>query len=168
MRECSRAGKEAVRPIVYHRTVPAPSHGTNDAGSASDRSARLQVSADSHIGTGSSSRVFRAELEIFNSALFRTVKVGVAAKVPYPSEEARSSFNQETHIYSQFPDHLSQHWSGFCFVKPIKIAQAVGPVVPHFYGRYEAEDQTKYQPLLLMEDCGFPIDLEAARTRHRY
>ncbi|KAI0064459.1 hypothetical protein BV25DRAFT_1782348, partial [Artomyces pyxidatus] len=68
----------------------------------------------------------------------------------------------EARNYQRFPKHLFQHWNGYNVLPPLHDPVPVGAVVPQFYGHYvpektnaEAEDLS---PIMLLEDCGKPID----------
>ncbi|KAF8508592.1 hypothetical protein BU17DRAFT_56679, partial [Hysterangium stoloniferum] len=56
-----------------------------------------------------------------------------------------------------FPEHFKHEYTGYQLVKPCHIPQKLYQLVPHFYGYYEPEDR-KRAPLMMMEDCGSPIE----------
>ncbi|EMD36822.1 hypothetical protein CERSUDRAFT_51449, partial [Gelatoporia subvermispora B] len=85
---------------------------------------------------------------------------------------------QEGVMYSRFPRHIQQEYSGYQVIRPIHYPVPVSPVVPKFYGYYapvdddgkvndegyyDASDDDDYpvggpSPILLIEECGDPID----------
>ncbi|PBK62155.1 hypothetical protein ARMSODRAFT_838638, partial [Armillaria solidipes] len=72
---------------------------------------------------------------------------------------------QEAKNYQKFLAHFFQHWNGYNIVPPLHDPTPIGAVVPQFYGYYMPEkgdgDQGYLSPILLLEDCGTPIDVEA-------
>jgi hypothetical protein len=93
-----------------------------------------------------------------------TAKVNVAVKLskPYDAHLAREAEN-----YQSFPSHLFEHWNGYNVIPPLHDPVPVGAVVPQFYGYYVPEKNKEGQTsrylssILLVEDCGIPIDPEA-------
>ncbi|KAF8506169.1 hypothetical protein BU17DRAFT_57847, partial [Hysterangium stoloniferum] len=63
----------------------------------------------------------------------------------------------EAKMYHSFPEHFKHEYMGYQLVKPCHILQKLYQLVPHFYGYYELDDRTRTL-LLMMEDCGSPID----------
>ncbi|KZP19805.1 hypothetical protein FIBSPDRAFT_684061, partial [Athelia psychrophila] len=67
-----------------------------------------------------------------------------------------------------FPQHLSEHWSGYNILPPLQNPVPLGAVVPQFYGYYVPETQTEgpgtkmpyLSPIMLLENCGVPVDPE--------
>ncbi|KAF8955687.1 hypothetical protein BDZ97DRAFT_1709159 [Flammula alnicola] len=107
-----------------------------------------------------------------------TSKVYVAAKL---SIENDLHLQREAESYQAFPRHFFEHWSGYNVVTPLKEPVPVGPLVPQFYGYYTVDEEHKkstvgvndsaagdgaktnerpqyLSPILLLEDCGKPID----------
>lgn len=89
-----------------------------------------------------------------------TAKFKVVAKL---SKRYDLHLKNEATNYQAFPEHLSQHWSGFNIVYPVHDPVPVSAVVPQFYGYYvpdisTAVGETYLSPILLMEDCGKPIE----------
>jgi hypothetical protein len=92
---------------------------------------------------------------------------------PYPSTTkvrviAKLSIAGDVHLeaeaanYQKFPAHFFEHWNGYNVVPPLHDPTPVGAVVPQFYGLYEPEEEHgKYlSPIMLLEDCGVPLDPE--------
>ncbi|EGN98333.1 hypothetical protein SERLA73DRAFT_36963, partial [Serpula lacrymans var. lacrymans S7.3] len=87
----------------------------------------------------------------------------------------------EARIYNAFPEHLMEHWSGLNLVTPLQNPVPVGAVVPRFYGYYYPVDENNIEgedrgaadrmkcasrrwgrsPILLLEECGTPIEPHA-------
>lgn len=108
----------------------------------------------------------------------------VAAKVALQGRDARHLLDNEAKIYNAFPEHLMQHWCGLNIVPPIKEPVPVGAVVPRFYGFYqfvEDNDSEKsesdharvksngevHSPILLLEECGCPIEPQTFSREER-
>ncbi|KAK0474649.1 hypothetical protein EDD18DRAFT_1049650, partial [Armillaria luteobubalina] len=67
--------------------------------------------------------------------------------------------------YQWFPEHFFQHWSRYNIIPPIQNPTPVLAVIPQFYSYYVLEDsETKdgeyLSPLLLLEDCGVPVNVD--------
>ncbi|KAK0222320.1 hypothetical protein IW262DRAFT_974802 [Armillaria fumosa] len=94
-----------------------------------------------------------------NKTTFRTL---VSAKLSFKHDD---QLRHEAKNYQRFPAHFFQHWNGYNIVKPLHDPTPIGAIVPQFYGYYEPEngddDQGYLSPILLLEDCGTPIDVEA-------
>ncbi|KZP17977.1 hypothetical protein FIBSPDRAFT_864368 [Athelia psychrophila] len=94
-----------------------------------------------------------------------TAKVRVAAKL---SIEHDLHLGREAERYQSFPQHLSEHWSGYNIIPPLQNPVPLGAVVPQFYGYYVPETQTEssgtkvpyLSPIMLLENCGVPVDPE--------
>ncbi|KAI0064498.1 hypothetical protein BV25DRAFT_1852313 [Artomyces pyxidatus] len=94
-----------------------------------------------------------------------TATVRVAAKLSLPEDEHLVA---EAANYQRFPRHLFQYWSGFNIIPPLHDPVPVHAVVPQFYGYYVPESlqaalgedaPPEYlSPIMLLEDCGTPID----------
>ncbi|KAI0079856.1 hypothetical protein K474DRAFT_1616965 [Panus rudis PR-1116 ss-1] len=121
-----------------------------------------------------------------SSARQGTVKV--AAKLAVPRESARVMLKHEARIYDSFPEYMSEEYCGYHIVSPwVKSPTPSTPVVPKFYGYYvpvekerkaptgeessskedgddamdvdeESDAWKRPSPILLIEDCGVPID----------
>jgi hypothetical protein len=90
-----------------------------------------------------------------------TVRVVAKLSIQYDAHLAR-----ETKTYQSFPSHLFEHWNGYNVIPPLQDPVPVGAVVPQFYGYYIPDENTKHDtlsylsPILLLEDCGIPIDAD--------
>ncbi|KAK0460229.1 uncharacterized protein EV420DRAFT_1268145 [Desarmillaria tabescens] len=93
-----------------------------------------------------------------NKTTFRTL---VSAKLSIKHDK---HLKQEAKNYQKFPAHFFQHWSGYNIVPTLQDPTPIGAVVPQFYGYYVPEkgddDEGYLSPILLMEDCGTPIDID--------
>ncbi|KAI0918510.1 hypothetical protein AcV5_002486 [Taiwanofungus camphoratus] len=167
--------------IKYKRIFPHlnsdASSGTNEGtqrsleATSDPRVAHLYLSAKCRMGVGHHSLVYRAALTLPPplTANSPSGQVAVAAKLAIPQSPARSMLKHEAYIYDKFPKHLMQDWSGYNLVAPHKYPVPVHAVVPTFYGYYIPDDNCKanassgqydLSPILLVEDCGTPIDPE--------
>lgn len=86
-----------------------------------------------------------------------TAKVRVVAKL---SRRWDCQLAAEALNYQAFPDHFFEHWSGFNMLESLKGPVPVCPVVPQYYGYYVPDEgnETYLSPVLLLEDCGKPVD----------
>ncbi|KAK0477395.1 hypothetical protein IW261DRAFT_1421096 [Armillaria novae-zelandiae] len=93
-----------------------------------------------------------------NKTTFRTL---VSAKLSFKHDD---QLRHEAKNYQKFPAHFFQHWNGYNIVNPLHDPTPIGAVVPQFYGYYvpeKGDDEEEYlSPILLLEDCGLPIDVE--------
>ena len=100
-------------------------------------------------------------------------QVLVAAKIPNDHPRGFAFCNDEAKAYASFPDYLSQDWSGYQVIHPVKVPQQACAVVPKSYG-YFVPDVTYFKlsdgtsmhpdkgkkestPILLTEQCGKPL-----------
>ncbi|PBK63526.1 hypothetical protein ARMSODRAFT_942310 [Armillaria solidipes] len=91
-----------------------------------------------------------------------TFKVSVGAKLSVKDD---GHLEREARNYQQFPEHFFQHWSGYNVIPPLHDPTPALAVVPQFYGYYvpeegEAKDGEYLSPILLLEDCGVPVDVD--------
>jgi hypothetical protein len=103
-----------------------------------------------------------------------TSKVRVVAKL---SVRGDSHLEREAKNYEDFPSHLFENWNGFNIIPPLHDPVPVSAVVPQFYGYYvpeeveiktgtdeEGEKSMSHppylSPILLLEDCGTPVEPE--------
>ena len=91
-----------------------------------------------------------------------TFKVDVSAKLSHKYDE---HLPREAQSYQKFPEHFFQHWSGYNIVPPNKDPTPALAVVPQFYGYYvpedgEAKDGEYLSPILLLENCGTPVEVD--------
>ncbi|PBK94050.1 hypothetical protein ARMGADRAFT_965768 [Armillaria gallica] len=91
-----------------------------------------------------------------------TFKVSVGAKLSIQND---SHLKREARNYQQFPEHFFQHWGGYNVIPPLHDPTPSLAIVPQFYGYYipeegEAKDEEYLSPILLLEDCGVPVDID--------
>ncbi|KDR77271.1 hypothetical protein GALMADRAFT_246580 [Galerina marginata CBS 339.88] len=96
-----------------------------------------------------------------------TTKVQVAAKLSIQNDD---HLPKEAANYQRFPKDFFEHYNGFNVIKPLSNPTPVGAIVPQFYGYYvldkedeqnkECKDEEYSSPILLVEDCGAPIEPE--------
>ncbi|KAL0576599.1 hypothetical protein V5O48_005392 [Marasmius crinis-equi] len=96
-----------------------------------------------------------------------TMRAVVTAKISRPGDDHLS---EEGVNYQKFPQSFSEHWGGYTIVHPIPDPVPCGALVPAFYGYYVRDEKANAQdgdgeeakeyfsPLLLLEDCGVPIN----------
>ncbi|KAL6304650.1 hypothetical protein BKA93DRAFT_749586 [Sparassis latifolia] len=145
-----------------------------------ERVGHLYLKQKNKLGAGNHSLVQRAPLTLPAplTARSRSGQVTVAAKTALNLASAHNQLRNEAKSYDAFPKHLMQDWCGYNLVTPVKHPVPVGPVVPKFYGYYvplgdngewedeEYEGYDEYHdkrlrcesPILLMEECGDPIE----------
>ncbi|KAK0491682.1 hypothetical protein IW261DRAFT_1389570 [Armillaria novae-zelandiae] len=107
------------------------------------------------------------EHEEMHSQVPTTFKVSVGAKLSLKDD---GHLEREAKNYQQFPEHFFQHWSGYNVIAPLHDPTPALAVVPQFYGYYvPEEDEAKtcndndgeyLSPILLLEDCGVPVDVD--------
>ncbi|KIJ59032.1 hypothetical protein HYDPIDRAFT_33544 [Hydnomerulius pinastri MD-312] len=88
----------------------------------------------------------------------RTAMFEVAAKLSMPGDEHLA---REARNYLDFPPHFFQHWNGYNVVPPLRDPTPLGALVPQFNGYYVPRTRAKREyrsPILLIEDCGQPVD----------
>ena len=114
-----------------------------------------------------------------------TIKVHLVAKL---SNEDDEQLEEEAKNYQKFPRHMFEHWSGLNVLPPRQDPVLVGALVPQFYGYYVPEPETEARPeegeedvdnrsaklkpkpqaylspILLMEDCGTPVEFTTLTT----
>ncbi|KAJ3814772.1 hypothetical protein EV368DRAFT_66312 [Lentinula lateritia] len=99
-----------------------------------------------------------------------TASVSVIAKLSVYDD---NHLEKEAKCYQSFGEDFSQHWSGYTVALPIRDPTPTGAITPNFYGFYsKEEDKTNdneekvidrhsfLSPILLIEDCGQPIEVE--------
>lgn len=94
--------------------------------------------------------------------------VTVIAKFAFLEDKHRKLLENEWKIFAGLSDksrrHLQQEWCGLNLVSGLRRPVPIVPVVPKFYGYYKPEMHegatTDLSPILLMEDCGSPIQVE--------
>lgn len=111
----------------------------------------------------------------------RTAMFRVAAKLSFQND---THLEREAKNYQKFPDHFFQHWNGYNLIRPLHGPVPVHALVPQFYGHYvpdnvptpttssdrdasnesgsdneaESDEPAYLSPILLLEDCGTPVD----------
>ncbi|KAJ7165889.1 hypothetical protein C8R46DRAFT_1035216 [Mycena filopes] len=148
------SGNEPTEAVVhYKRLYPECNEAESNVG-------HLHLTRESRLGCGHHSNVYRASFK-----LPTTQSVAVVAKIAVPRQEARDFLNHEAAIYDSFPAHLAQDYSGYALVPGLKYPVPVGAVVPKCFGYYipalpgyDARNIAEPSPILLLEECGTPID----------
>ncbi|KAF7331045.1 hypothetical protein MVEN_02444800 [Mycena venus] len=151
----------------YKRIYPEPQSDPKEHSSPDPRhTGHLYLTRQSRIGCGHHSNVYRASFklpELVDAG--STGPVALVAKVAVPRREAREFLQHEATTYNSFPEHLAQEFSGYALVPGIKYPVPVGAVVPKFFGYYipensgyDADNIAEPSPILLLEECGEPID----------
>ena len=159
-----RSRNDERAPWVYERLYPSFGRDLSADRFAEDPvTAELSLDPAQAIGIGNHSRVYRATLTLPKGLSARTPdgKVTVVAKVAFNHVEDRYLLHNEARIFSSFPENMSQEWCGLNVVPPLSWPVPVGPVVPKLYGYYMPTGEYKdtLSPILLMEECGKPINL---------
>ncbi|KAJ7083121.1 hypothetical protein B0H15DRAFT_428407 [Mycena belliarum] len=159
------SGTESSSDTLTYRRI-FPEHVAPQLEDDSPPTAHLYLDRRSRIGCGHHSNVYKASFRL--PAPLETESEGyaaVVAKVAVPRREARGFLNHEAAIYDSFPEYLSQEFSGYALVPGIKFPVPVGAVVPKFFGYYvpehdgyDALDTASPSPILLLEECGSPIE----------
>lgn len=150
-------------PWVYERLYPSFSRDLSAERSAEDPvAAELHLDPEEMVGVGNHSNVYRATFTLPRGLTARTPdqKVTVVAKTAFPEPRHRTLLHNEAKIFGSFPRHLSEEWCGYNIISPLSWPVPVGPVVPKFYGYYlpTGENRDKLSPILLMEECGTPVN----------
>jgi hypothetical protein len=147
------------KPWVYERLYPTSSRDLSAEGPVT---AELYLDAGEVVGVGHHSNVYLATLTLPKGLSARTPdgKVTVVAKIAFSESEHRSLLQDEAEIFDSFPKYLSEEWCGYNIVPPLLSPVPVGPVVPKFYGYYmpAGEENEELSPILLMEECGTPVN----------
>ena len=156
-------GELEQEPWIYERLYPSfPRDFSADRFAEDPVTAGLYLDPEQVVGVGHHSNVYRATLTLPKGLSARTPggKVTVVAKTAFCRPEHRSFLHSEAKIFSSFPNHLSEEWCGYNVVSPLSWPVPVGPVVPKFYGYYMpvGEKKGSLSPILLMEECGTPVD----------
>ncbi|KAH9848129.1 hypothetical protein C2E23DRAFT_469180 [Lenzites betulinus] len=163
------------RPTLVHTDKPRIGH--------------LHLRSDNRLGEGHHSHVYRVPLTLPEplSAHSHTGQVTVAAKLAIGECTAHFLLHNEARVYEQFPQQAQQEYCGFNIVPPCRFPVPVGPIVPKYYGFYlpfdedgdtwdiTAEEAREVHqectedepceldwpsPILLMEECGEPVQPE--------
>ena len=153
----------APEPWVYERLYPCFLRDVSADRFVEDPiTAELYLDPEETVGVGNHSFVYRATLTLPSCLSARTPdgKVTVVAKTAFPESGHRNLLHNEAKIFGSFPRHLSEEWCGYNMVPPLSWPVPVGPIVPKFYGYYlpTGEERNKLSPILLMEECGTPVE----------
>lgn len=97
-----------------------------------------------------------------------TARVSVVAKLSHRGDD---HLDREAVNYQRFGENFSQHWTGYTLAYPLHNPTPVHAITPIFYGYYSKErtvpdvdansgdsDDQYFSPILLLEDCGTPIE----------
>jgi hypothetical protein len=155
--------------LHYRRMYPKPESEENSSQTNSrdaQRIGHLYLTRQSRIGTGHHSSAYAAAFRLPAPLEGRTTShVAVVAKVAVPRREARDFLQHEAAIYDTFPEHLTQEFCGYALVPGVKYPVPVGAVVPKFFGYYipehpgyDAGNIAEPSPILLLEQCGKPVE----------
>ena len=163
----------AESPWIYERLYPSFNRDLSADRFAEDPiTAKLSLDPAQSIGMGNHSMVYRATLTLPKGLSARTPdgKVTAVAKVSFPHSRDRLLLHNEGKIFSSFPKDLSQEWCGLNMISPLAWPVPVGPVVPKFYGYYmpTGEKKDTLSPILLMEECGTPIEPRKLKREQKY
>ncbi|KAI0752590.1 hypothetical protein C8Q80DRAFT_1147148 [Daedaleopsis nitida] len=178
-------------PIKYKRVYPDPK-GKADAEDEprSENVAHLHLSSMNRFGAGNHSYVYRAPLTLPPplSAQSPTGQVTVAAKLAYNRCTAHGLLHNEARVYDSLPNHVQEDWCGYNVVPQCRFPVPASAIVPKFYGYYLPVDEkgqvrkTQHtscsedhpckvewpSPILLMEECGKPVEPAKFTADQRY
>lgn len=174
--------------VEYRRVYPPPTHPLDADAPRTSAHLKLPDSVQ-RIGQGSHADVYQAHLTL--DGRFRLVThqptsetvepatVRVATKIPSGNDDDLAMLEHEARMYNAFPDHLSEDWSGFNAITNAVTYELdsdgrvpATAIVPKFYGYFipseqPAEELSRARPILLMEECGHPIDPKDLTTEQR-
>lgn len=151
----------------YKRVLPEP--GSECGPDRNLNIASLHLSAKHLHGVGNHSSVYRAPFilppPLTANSRSKDGSVTVIAKTGFSSSRHRDFLKKEAHVFNTLSSdkyrHMQQEWCGLNVIRGILDPVPVGPVVPKFYGYYIPEqgvnDDKNLSPILLMEDCGMPV-----------
>jgi hypothetical protein len=134
-----------------------------------------RVDFTAHLGNGNHSSVYRAMLQL----LWVDYGVPIAVKIASSDIGAGNMLSHEARVYTSFPEHLMDDWSGFHYLEEVEHngdgIVPVHAVVPKFYGCYVPVAKNRHEklnrklrPLLLIEDCGQPVVPPSLTFEQRY
>jgi len=125
-------------------------------------------------------------------------KVTVIAKMAFPSSEPRKLLENEAKILASLAKHrkdTQQEWCGLNAIRGLLNPVPVGAIVPKFHGYFVPDDESGHgddqgmhvsilcrphrsrqrqkprrglSPILLMEDCGVPVEAENLGLKAQY
>lgn len=176
-------------PIKYIRQSPI---FKRDEEGSEPRVAHLHLAKQNRFGTGNHSYVYRAALTLPEplSAHSPTGQVTVAAKLAYPRCTAHNLLRNEGRVYDTFPSHIQEEHCGYNIVPQCRFPVPATAIVPKFFGYYlpvnargevvdHGADHEKCSernpctvswpsPILLMEECGQPVEPSKFTVDQRY
>lgn len=137
--------------------------------------ASIQLSPDNMTASGSHSSVYKAPLRLppplATNSRSGAGEVTVIAKLAFDGlfiDDDREMLEAEASAHSSLArkhSYLQEAWSGYNILEGIDRPVPVGAVLPKFYGYYvpsldALSKESMLSPVLLMEDCGSPIELK--------
>ncbi|KAK0192445.1 hypothetical protein F5146DRAFT_928051 [Armillaria mellea] len=165
-------------PRLGENVIHSDIHGTIHA-TRRPRSAYLDLSYAKDLGAdaGSHSKVLLGKLRLPEPLVARssTGQFEVAVKLTRSDHESHRMLRTEAKLYdSAIPQYLTGDWSGFHFIEEAVYdgdgIVPVAAVVPKFYGFYSpvhGDHIGLLSPILLMEECGTPIDVKRLTPKDR-
>ncbi|KAF5364843.1 hypothetical protein D9757_011278 [Collybiopsis confluens] len=107
------------------------------------RIALLNLSCAPKLGTGHHSLVLKGALNLPEPLgnLSESPYVSVAAKLAFTQGSEKELIEQEGRVYSSFPDHLQESYSGYNLIPPITHPLPASACVPKFFGYYVPVDE---------------------------
>ncbi|RDX52419.1 hypothetical protein OH76DRAFT_1470364 [Lentinus brumalis] len=179
-------------PVKYKRVYPVfprDKAETKLSAQKEELVAHLHLHPANQLGSGHHSFVYTAPLTLPPplSARSRTGQCTVAAKLAYNRCTAHTLLKNEGEVYNALPKHTQEEYCGFNFVPPChRYPVPVGAIVPKFFGFYVpvsdshsddvvhadcSEDEPcridRMSPILLMEECGKPVEPEKFNADQR-
>ena len=135
--------------------------------------------------------VHLSEHDRFKHPLRTTVRVTAKLSMQGDDRLERESLNHQA-----FPDRFFQHWNGHNVVSPLNESVPVGALVPQYYGHFVPDEDIPARkekraavadevgqsdmddvcgreefhyrsPIILMENCGSPTDIDALNTDNK-
>ncbi|CAK5272738.1 unnamed protein product [Mycena citricolor] len=165
--------KRETTTLEYQRVYPKSDKSIDPKAPRTQADLDLRADYDL-IGIGHRATVSRADITL--EAPFGLVdrsgppRLRVIAKISNDETADRAMLKHEARVYTDFPEYLSEDWSGFIGIDTMgseggKCSRVVpaGAVVPKFYGYYVpvpsdgADDKQVGRPFILLEYCGKPI-----------
>ena len=172
-------------PVKYKRVYPVlPRDGTEHTmtDKTEELVANLHLDSANQLGSGHHSFVYRAPLTLPPplSARSRTGQCTVAAKLAYRRCTDHRLLHNEADVYNALPKDAQEEYCGLNIVPPChRFPVPVGAIVPKLFGFYMPEGESAemkrdhascsegspcrvnwMSPILLMEECGEPVQPE--------
>ncbi|KAI9787835.1 MAG: hypothetical protein M1816_007402 [Peltula sp. TS41687] len=170
-----RRRSKAPSSVVYRYKRVLPEVEIESGPDSNLKVASLHLAANHLHGRGNHSSVYRAPFSLppplTANSRSKDGCVTVIAKTGFSSSSHRELLEKEAHVFNKLSSdehrHMQQEWCGLNTAPPqwsLFSLVPVGPVVPKFYGYYIPEqgvdDDKNLSPILLMEDCGLPVQAE--------